>query len=54
MAPTEQIAEVEAGVEQQAYARLRSYLSTLRKHGIALLAALQTHFTGQLLYSAFA
>jgi hypothetical protein len=28
-----------------AFARLRSYLSTLRKHGVALLGALQTLFT---------
>jgi transposase len=37
-----------------AFARLRSYLSTLRKQGVALLAALQTLFTGQPLYPAFA
>ena len=37
-----------------AFARLRSELSTLRKRGVALLAALQTLFTGQPLYPAFA
>jgi hypothetical protein len=34
--------------------RLRSYLSTLRKQGRALLNALRTVFAGQLLYPAFA
>jgi transposase len=37
-----------------AFARLRSYLSTLRKQGVALLAALETLFAGQLLSPAFA
>jgi transposase len=37
-----------------AFARLRSYLSTLRKQGLALLAALETLFAGQPLYPAFA
>jgi transposase len=37
-----------------AFARLRSYLSTLRKQGVALLAALETLFAGQPLYPAFA
>jgi transposase len=37
-----------------AFARLRSYLSSLRKQGQALLAALQTVFAGQPLYPAFA
>jgi transposase len=36
-----------------AFARLRSYLSTLRKQGQALLAALHTVFAGQPLYPAF-
>jgi len=35
-----------------AFARIRGYLATLRKHGVALLAALQTVFTGQPLYPA--
>jgi transposase len=35
-----------------AFARLRSYLSTLRKQGVALLGALQTLFTGAPLYPA--
>ncbi len=35
-------------------ARLRSYLSTLRKQGYQLLAALQTLFAGQLFYPDFA
>jgi transposase len=38
----------------EAFARLRSYLSTLRKQGIALLAALQSVFAGPLLYPDFA
>ena len=37
-----------------AFARLRGYLATLRKQGQALLAALETVFTGQPLYPAFA
>ena len=37
-----------------AFARLRSYLSTLRKQGVALLSALQTLFTDTPLYPAFA
>lgn len=37
-----------------AFARLRSYLSTLRKQGVALLGALSTLFTGSPLYPAFA
>jgi transposase len=37
-----------------AFARLRSYLSTLRKQGVALLAALETLFAGQPFYPAFA
>ena len=36
-----------------AFACLRSYLSTLRKHGAALLAALETVVVGQLLYPEF-
>jgi transposase len=35
-----------------AFARIRGYLSSMRKQGIALLAALQTVFTGQPLYPA--
>jgi transposase len=41
----------EAGAN--AFARLRSYLSTLRKQGRALLAALETVFTGQSLSPCF-
>ena len=37
-----------------AFARLRSYLATLRKQGQPLLAALQTVFAGQPLYPAWA
>jgi transposase len=37
-----------------AFMRLRSYLSTLRKQGFALLDALRTVFAGQLLYPNFA
>ena len=37
-----------------AFARIRSYLSTLTKQGVALLAALDTVFTGQPLYPSFA
>ena len=37
-----------------AFARLRSYLSTLRKQGVALLSALHTLFTDSPLYPAFA
>jgi len=33
-----------------AFARIRGYLSTLRKQGVKRLAALETLFTGQLLY----
>jgi transposase len=36
----------------QAFARIRGYLSSMRKQGVALLAALQTVFTGQPLYPA--
>jgi transposase len=42
----------EAGA--QAFARLRGYLSTLRKQGVALLAALETVIAGQPLHPAFA
>jgi transposase len=38
----------------EAFARLRAYLSTLRKQGVALLAALETVAAGQPLYPAFA
>jgi len=37
-----------------AFARLRGYVSTLRKQGVALLGALETLFTGSPLYLAFA
>lgn len=37
----------------EAFARIRGYLSTLRKQGVALLAALETVFIGQPLYPAF-
>jgi transposase len=36
-----------------AFARIRGYLATLRKQGIALLAALETVFAGRPLYPAF-
>jgi transposase len=42
----------DAGAE--AFARLRGYFSTLRKQGVALLAALETAIAGQPLYPAFA
>jgi len=35
-----------------AFARIRGSLSTLRKQGVALLAALEAHFRGQSLYPA--
>jgi transposase len=38
----------------EAFARLRGYLSTLRKQGVALLAALETVIAGRPLYPAFA
>jgi transposase len=37
----------------EAFARIRGYLSTLRKQGMALLAALETVFAGQPLYPEF-
>ena len=37
-----------------AFARLRGYLTTLRKQDVALLAALETLFTGEPLYPVFA
>ena len=37
-----------------AFARIRGYLSTLRKQGLALLPALESVFTGQPLYPSFA
>src|SRR5262249_2006400 len=40
----------ESGAE--AFARIRGYCASLRKQGVALLAALQTAFTGQPLYPA--
>ena len=36
----------------EAFARIRGYLASLRKQGVALLAALYTVFTGQPLYPA--
>jgi transposase len=36
----------------EAFARIRGYLSSMRTQGVALLAALQTVFTGQPLYPA--
>jgi transposase len=36
----------------EAFARIRGYLSSMRKQGVALLTALQTVFTGQPLYPA--
>src|SRR5262249_48336819 len=36
----------------EAFARIRGYCASLRKQGVALLAALQTAFTGQPLYPA--
>lgn len=38
----------------EAFARIRGYLSSMRKQGVALLAALQSVFSGQLLYPALA
>jgi hypothetical protein len=38
----------------EAFARIRGYLSTLSKHGVALLTALETVFGGQPLCLAFA
>jgi transposase len=40
--------------DAEAFARLRGYLSTLRKQGVALLAALETVIAGQPFYPAFA
>ncbi len=37
----------------EAFARLRGYLSTLRKQGVALLAALETVVSGRPVYPAF-
>jgi transposase len=37
-----------------AFGRIRGYLSTLHKQGVALLAALETLFTGRPLYPSFA
>jgi transposase len=42
-----------ANVGSEAFARIRGYLSSMRKQGVALLAALQTVFTGEPLYPAF-
>ena len=41
------------GSGADAFARIRGYLSTLRKQGVALLAALETVFAGHPLYPAF-
>ena len=38
----------------EAFSRIRGRLSTLRKQGVALLAALETVFAGQPLYPQFA
>jgi transposase len=38
----------------EAFARIRGYLSSMRKQGVALLTALQSVFSGQPLYPAFA
>lgn len=38
----------------EAFARIRGYLASLRKQGMALLAALETIFTGEPLYPALA
>ena len=37
-----------------AFARVRGYLSTLRKQGVTVLCALETLFTGELLYPELA
>jgi transposase len=37
----------------EAFARIRGYLSSMRKQGVALLAALQTVFAGHPLYPAW-
>ena len=37
----------------EAFARIRGYLSSMRKQGVALLAALQSVFSGQPLYPAW-
>jgi transposase len=42
-----------ADTGSEAFARISGYLSSMRKQGMALLAALQTIFTGQPLYPAF-
>ncbi|HKS70520.1 MAG TPA: IS66 family transposase, partial [Ktedonobacterales bacterium] len=41
------------GSGADAFARIRGYLSTLRKQGVALLAALETVCSGHPLYPAF-
>jgi transposase len=41
-----------ANAGSEAFARIRGYLSSMRKQGVALLAALQTVFSGQPLYPA--
>lgn len=42
------------GSGADAFARIRGYLSTLRKQGVALLTALDTVCAGRPLYPAFA
>jgi uncharacterized coiled-coil protein SlyX len=39
-----------ADTGSEAFARIRGYCTTLRKQGVALFGALQTVFSGQLLY----
>jgi transposase len=41
-----------ADTGSEAFARIRGYLSSMRKQGVALLAALQSVFSGQPLYPA--
>jgi transposase len=43
-----------ADTGSEAFARIRGYLSTMRKQGVGLLAALQSVFSGQPLYPASA
>ena len=41
-----------ADAGSEAFGRIRGYLSSMRKQGVALLAALQSVFSGQPLYPA--
>jgi len=43
-----------ADMGSEAFARIRGYLSTMRKQGVGLLVALQSIFSGQPLYPALA